>query len=173
MNDHVVDQHADGEEAYERYARARVAELAADEEAFALSYNLLHLSYALITDFESKIHRPRGWTLPGFRLMFKLWLLGPMQPAKLAELSATTRSAMSNLINTLEGAGFVERRRDEDDRRVVFVGLTERGRTSMAEAFPRQNAREQEWFAVLDHDERAALVGLVRRLINHHPPTAD
>jgi hypothetical protein len=26
---------------------------------------------------------------------------------------------------------------------------------------------------VLDHDERAALVGLVRRLINHHPPTAD
>ncbi len=157
------------EQDYERFARRRIAEMGGDAAAFSLSYNVLHLAYMMITDYEALVHREQGWTMPGFRLMFKLWLLGPTQPARLAELSGTTRSAMSNLINTLERAGLVERARDGQDRRVVFVALTEEGRAAVARVFPVQNAREARWFDVLDEDECAHVVRLIRRVVAARP----
>ncbi|GAA3856813.1 tyrZ transcriptional regulator YwaE [Saccharothrix violaceirubra] len=157
------------EQDYERFARYRIAEIGCDAEAFGLSYNVLNLAYMMITDYEALVHRERGWTMPGFRLMFKLWVLGPTQPARLADLSGTTRSAMSNLINTLEKAGLVERTRDDQDRRVVFVALTEEGLRSVSGVFPKQNAREIRWFDVLDDAESAQLVELIRRVVAARP----
>ncbi|WP_447007633.1 MarR family winged helix-turn-helix transcriptional regulator [Saccharothrix isguenensis] len=154
---------------YERFARYRIAESGGDADAFGLSYNVLHLAYMMITDYEALVHREHGWTMPGFRLMFKLWILGPTQPARLADLSGTTRSAMSNLINTLERAGLVKRTRDDQDRRVVFVALTEHGGQSVARAFPSQNAREARWFEALDDDECARMVQLIRRVVASRP----
>ena len=157
------------EQDYERFARHRIAGMGGDAGAFSLSYNVLHLAYMMITDYEALVHREQGWTMPGFRLMFKLWVLGPTQPARLADLSGTTRSAMSNLINTLERGGLVERTRDGQDRRVVFVALTEEGRAAVAGVFPVQNARESRWFDALDDEERAYVVRLIRRVVEARP----
>ncbi|MFD1150388.1 MarR family winged helix-turn-helix transcriptional regulator [Saccharothrix hoggarensis] len=162
--DDVVTEHD-----YERFARHRIAELGGNADAFGLSYNVLHLAYMMITDYEALVHREQGWTMPGFRLMFKLWILGPTQPARLADLTGTTRSAMSNLINTLERAGLVERTRDGQDRRVVFVALTDAGRAAVSGVFPHQNGREARWFEVLDDDEREVLVRLIRRVVAARP----
>nr|BFE84548.1 hypothetical protein GCM10020093_071490 [Planobispora longispora] len=143
---------------YAAYARQRLAAMPppADAEAFELAYSLLQLAYLLVTDLETRIHRPRGWTLPGFRLMFKLWLLGPTQPARLAEISVMSRSAVTNVVNTLERDGLVERRPVPEDRRAVTVALTAGGEAAVREAFAEQTRREQEWFSSLDAGERAA-----------------
>ncbi|GIH92945.1 MarR family winged helix-turn-helix transcriptional regulator [Planobispora siamensis] len=144
----------------------------ADPEAFELAYNLLQLAYLLVTDLETRIHRPRGWTLPGFRLMFKLWLLGPTQPARLAEISAMSRSAMTNAVNTLERDGLVERRPVPDDRRAVTVALTAKGEIAVQEAFAEQTRREQQWFAPLEPAERTALTTLLARILATRPSDA-
>ncbi|WP_328387191.1 MarR family transcriptional regulator [Streptomyces sp. NBC_00400] len=159
---------------YAAYARDRLAGMPspADPEAFALAYHLLHLSYLVIADLESHIHRPRGWTLPGFRLMFKLWLLGPTQPARLAEISAMSRSSVTNAVNTLERDGLVERRRLPDDGRAIAVGLTAAGADAVQEAFAEQSRREQQWFATLDAEERATLTNLVIRVLGARPEDA-
>ncbi|MCZ1010336.1 MarR family winged helix-turn-helix transcriptional regulator [Streptomyces lydicus] len=159
---------------YAAYARDRLAGMPspADPEAFSLAYHLLHLSYLVIADLESHIHRPRGWTLPGFRLMFKLWLLGPTQPARLAELSAMSRSSVTNAVNTLERDGLVERRRLPDDGRAIAVGLTAAGADAVQEAFAEQSRREQQWFAPLDAEERATLTDLVTRVLTARPEDA-
>lgn len=141
----------------------------ADPEAFLLAHHLLHLSYLVVTDLEGRIHRPRGWTLPGFRLMFKLWLLGPTQPARLAELSAMSRASVTNAVNTLERDGLVERRPLPDDRRAVAVALTPEGETAVREAFAEQTQREQEWFAVLGPEERATFTELLTRVLAARP----
>ncbi|MFC4057326.1 MarR family winged helix-turn-helix transcriptional regulator [Planomonospora corallina] len=157
---------------YAEFARERLAALPppADAEAFALAYNLLQLAYLLVTDLETRIHRPRGWTLPGFRLMFKLWLLGPAQPARLAEISAMSRSAVTNAVNTLERDGLVERRRVPEDGRAVEVVLTVAGEAAVREAFAEQTRREQEWFAPLEAAEREHLTGLLTRILAARPP---
>ncbi|MFI5531244.1 MarR family winged helix-turn-helix transcriptional regulator [Kitasatospora sp. NPDC051853] len=159
---------------YAEFARERLAGMPppADPEAFALAHHLLHLSYLVVADLESRIHRPRGWTLPGFRLMFKLWLLGPTQPARLAELSAMSRSAVTNAVNTLERDGLVERRPLPEDKRAVTVALTGAGEAAVREAFGEQTRREQAWFAGLDAEERAVLTRLLGRILAARPEGA-
>jgi DNA-binding MarR family transcriptional regulator len=46
---------------------------------------------------------------------------GEMTAGELAELSGLTTGAVTGLVDRLEKAGFVERRRAPDDRRKVFV----------------------------------------------------
>jgi len=158
--------------AYAAYARERLAAMSspADADSFTLAYHLLHLSYLVVADLESRIHRPRGWTLPGFRLMFKLWLLGPTQPTRLADIAVMSRSAVTNALNTLERSGLVERRSDEGDRRAVYVALTQEGLAAVQEAFAEQTGREAEWFAALDATERATLADLLTRVVDARPP---
>lgn len=157
---------------YEERARARLPELApgSDPDAFSLAYNLLQLAQLLVNDLEATVHRPRGWSLPGFRLMFKLWVLGPTMPARLADLSQMSRSAVTNAVHTLERAGLVERLPAPHDRRAQTVALTGRGRAAMREALARHTAREAQWFAGLDDARRAELTGLLRDVLGHRPP---
>ncbi|WP_231618559.1 MarR family winged helix-turn-helix transcriptional regulator [Nonomuraea sp. SBT364] len=156
---------------YGAYARERLATMPppADAEAFALAYHLLQLASLLVTDLETRIHRPRGLTLAGFRLLFKLWLLGPTQPVRLAEISAMSRSAVTNAVNTLERGGLAERRPSPADRRAVVVVLTAAGETAVREAFAEQARREQEWFAALGEAEREQLTGLLTRILRARP----
>ncbi len=156
---------------YAAYARERLAGMPppADPEGFELAYNLLQLAYLLVTDLETRIHRPRGWTLPGFRLMFKLWILGPTQPARLAEISAMSRSAVTNVVNTLERDALVERRPMPGDRRAVVVALSGKGEAAVRETFTEQARREQEWFSPLDPREQADLSGLLARILTARP----
>ncbi|MEU8057720.1 MarR family winged helix-turn-helix transcriptional regulator [Microbispora bryophytorum] len=156
---------------YAAYARERLAGMspAADPEAFTLAYHLLQLAYLLVTDLETRIHRPRGLTLPGFRLMFKLWLLGPTQPVRLAEISAMSRSAVTNAVNTLERGGLVERRPVPEDGRAVVVTLTAAGEAAVREAFAEQTRREREWFACLGPAEREQMTALLARILRVRP----
>ncbi|MEU6410438.1 MarR family transcriptional regulator [Microbispora sp. NPDC046933] len=156
---------------YAAYARERLAAMSppADAEAFALAYHLLQLAYLLVTDLETRIHRPRGLTLPGFRLMFKLWLLGPTQPVRLAEISAMSRSAVTNAVNTLERGGLVERRPVPEDGRAVVVTLTAMGEAAVREAFSEQTRREREWFACLGPAEREQMTALLARILHSRP----
>lgn len=156
---------------YAEQARERLAVLApgADPDGFSLGYHLLHLAYMLVTDLESRVHRPRGWTVPGFRVMFKLWVLGPTRPSRLAELSVMSRSALTNAVNTLAREGLVERRDAPDDRRGVVIALTDRGTAAVTEAFTAHAARESTWFAALSPTERTQLTHLLSRLVAARP----
>ncbi len=47
----------------------------------------------------------------------------PMPAGRLAELTGLSTGAVTGLVDRLVAAGYVERRRDREDRRRVFVGL--------------------------------------------------
>jgi DNA-binding MarR family transcriptional regulator len=56
----------------------------------------------------------------------------------LAESAHLSQSALSRLVTRLERDGLLERTACENDRRALFVGLTDRGRERYAEARPTQ-----------------------------------
>jgi DNA-binding MarR family transcriptional regulator len=68
------------------------------------------------------------------------------------------------LIDELEARGLVARERDPEDRRNYRISLTDDGRRALAELAGVARDHELAITAALDDDERAQLLGLLRRL---------
>jgi DNA-binding MarR family transcriptional regulator len=135
-----------------------------DPEAMRLVLTLYRVSNLLVYDMESVVHRPRGWSYPGFRLLFTLWIAGPMEAKRAAELSGMSRQAVSALVGTLDRGGLVSKAPDGDDRRAVRLSLTPAGEAAIGSAFVAHNERERLWAGALSADERETLVRLLSKL---------
>ncbi|MBK1782741.1 MarR family transcriptional regulator [Prauserella sp. ASG 168] len=118
-------------------------------------------------DLEASVHRPRGRSWSGFRLLFVTWLAGPLEAKKAAELTGMSRAAVSNLAKSLVADGVLARTPGERDGRSVLLSLTDRGRTEMVELFREQNEREHEWVSVLTEAEQRILVLLLDKLVSN------
>ncbi|MBB4682703.1 MarR family winged helix-turn-helix transcriptional regulator [Amycolatopsis jiangsuensis] len=117
-------------------------------------------------DLEAAVHRPRGRSWAAFRVLFVVWLAGPLEPSAAARLAGMSRAAVSNLAKTLVADGLLARSPGERDGRSVRLSLTEAGQREMLEVFETQNEREAGWVEVLTEDEQRALVLLLGKLIS-------
>lgn len=143
-------------------ATARLPEV--DPDAMRLILTLHRAVGMIVYDLESSVHRPRGLSWPGFRVLFVLWIMGPLEMRRVAELSGMSRAAVSALVKTLERDELVERRPLEYDRRLVELSLSATGRAEIARAFGAHNRREALWAEALSADERSTMIGLLRKL---------
>ena len=114
---------ASGADSFEAAATTRVSDTHPDADLAALraSFDLIRLSTQLVHLVESNVHRPAGWSMAGFRVMFCVWVAGEMEPREIARFSGLSRAAVSSVLNTLERDGLVERHRESGDRRLVTV----------------------------------------------------
>jgi DNA-binding MarR family transcriptional regulator len=147
-------------------AKERISQVVPDADLVALSvvFTLIRAAERVTYELETA-QRPMGWTWPGFRVLFWIWLLGPLEPREIATLASASRASISSALNTLERDGFVVRSRTSSDRRLVTVELTALGSSRIQEAFKATNARERELMGRFDVDERATLARLLGRLL--------
>lgn len=75
-----------------------------------------------------------------------------------------TSGTMTNRIDRLEHRGFVGRRRDPDDGRVVLVALTPAGRHRVDAALQAHAANELNIISALSQRDRSELIRVLRRL---------
>ncbi|CAH0249784.1 Transcriptional repressor MprA [Rhodococcoides fascians] len=135
-----------------------------DPVAMRLVLELHRVTGAVVYDLESSVHRPSGWTWSGFRVLFVLWLVGPSESKRIAELAGISRSATSALVKTLIKDGLVEAERSITDGRALTVSLTESGHSAITDTFAAHNRREQLWADALTGEERQILTGLLQKL---------
>ncbi|QVQ50150.1 MarR family transcriptional regulator [Spiractinospora alimapuensis] len=135
-----------------------------DPVSMRLGLTLHRLTSTLVYDWESTVHRPRGWSWSGFRLLFVLWLAGPLEAKRTADLSGMSRAAVSAVANTLERDGLVTRRQSDQDRRSVLMDLTPVGKESLALAYAEHNRREQAWANALTSTEQQQLIVLLEKV---------
>lgn len=145
-----------------REAGRRIPEL--DLEAMQLVLLLHRVTSALVYDLESGVHRPAGWSWAGFRLLFAMWISGPIDGKTAAALSGMSRATVSNLVNTLERDGLVSRGPSPDDARAVVLSLTPAGEQALRSTFRSHNERETAWAGVLEAQERRTLIALLAKL---------
>jgi DNA-binding MarR family transcriptional regulator len=147
--------------------------LDADSAARAdLVFQLTRLHARLSADFET-LHRQRGWTWAGFRIMNVLWAVGPSELRDLARLSGASRAAISSALNTLERDGLVARSGVDGDRRLVRISLTERGQGELREGMRAQAERERLRFGTLEPDLCGYLTALLARLADEVVPAGE
>ncbi|MFF3573937.1 MarR family winged helix-turn-helix transcriptional regulator [Nocardia jiangxiensis] len=144
-----------------------------DATAMRLVLTLHRVTSALVYDLESAVHRPRGWSWAGFRVLFVLWLAGPLEAKRVAELSGMSRAAVSALLATLERDGLIDKTRAEYDRRAVQIALTDAGHAAIVDAFADHNDRERAWAGALSAPERQILIGLLGKLMHGVNDTAS
>jgi DNA-binding MarR family transcriptional regulator len=82
----------------------------------------------------------------------------------LARRTGTTRQAVSQLVQSIEDAGLVERRPNPADGRSVVVRHTDLGRQILLDAIDAMTAIEHEYAAVLGDEGLDSLKSLLTRL---------
>lgn len=88
-----------------------------------------------------------------------------LSPTKLYEAAMISSGGMTNRLDRLERAGFVERRPDPQDRRGKLIALTSDGKRVIDETITRHVANEVRLLSVLTPKEQEQLNQLLKKLI--------
>jgi DNA-binding MarR family transcriptional regulator len=94
---------------------------------------------------------------PGHLALLGILRYRPHTLSDLADRLSVSPPTMSNTINALEERGWVQRRRSDDDRRVVWISITETGSAFVDEVNQEVEAKLTELLGRLDDIQAAAL----------------
>lgn len=90
----------------------------------------------------------------------------PLSTSALAARIDASLPATTGVVDRLERAGLVERLRDDNDRRVVLVGLTERGRQTFEHAGEQMRVGMAWFLAALSPEDRATFLDVFARAVD-------
>jgi DNA-binding MarR family transcriptional regulator len=89
---------------------------------------------------------------------------GPVSPAELAEASEVTRATVTGLLDLLETDGLVARTPRKDDKRMVDVRITKKGKELLDRTLPDHYARIGSFMADLTRAEKKTIIELMAKL---------
>lgn len=98
-----------------------------------------------------------GVTAPHLSALSVLVFAGAKTLGELAAAEQVTPPSMTRIVRNLEADGLVERQTDADDKRVVFVRATERGRQILIDGRRRRVADLARRLASVDEDDLQTL----------------
>ena len=90
--------------------------------------------------------------------------MAALSPAELADRTGVTRATMTGLVDTLARDGLVTRAPDAEDRRMMAVCLTPKGREVLHEILPEHFRRMAALMQSLSEEERKTLVRLLYKI---------
>jgi MarR family 2-MHQ and catechol resistance regulon transcriptional repressor len=92
---------------------------------------------------------------------------GPLTAGEIGSRVLLASGSITYVVDKLQARGLVARRPCQEDRRAIYVELTEEGRTLIAGVFPAHAAALREAMAGLTTEEKQIAAVLVRRLGRH------
>ncbi len=90
----------------------------------------------------------------------------PIAMTELGHRICASAPTMTGVIDRLERQGLVARERDESDRRVVLIALTEAGRAAFRTLEEDAGEKITNLLSCLSHDERETFVRLIGRIVD-------
>jgi MarR family transcriptional regulator, 2-MHQ and catechol-resistance regulon repressor len=106
-----------------------------------------------------------GVSATGFTMLVLLTSAGGrLELRTMRRRLGASKATATEVLDTLENRGFVNRSRLESDRRAVAVSLSDAGYNLVTHAFPAHAERVREAFGVLDETEKRQLADLCRKL---------
>jgi MarR family transcriptional regulator, organic hydroperoxide resistance regulator len=103
-------------------------------------------------------------TGPQYYILKMLHLKGTITASELAKEMSVKPSAVTAMIDRLYKGGYVLRERDEKDRRVVFLSLSDEGRAVYEKAERNRKKVMAHYFSYLEPEELESLVSIYEKL---------
>ncbi len=107
-----------------------------------------------------------GLTASQFGVLESLYHKGPLCQKELADKLLRSGGNITKVIDNLERDGFVNRVRDENDRRYFKIKLTSKGTKKIKKVFPLVLENLTKQFSVLSIEEQELLGDLCKQLGN-------
>jgi len=107
-----------------------------------------------------------GLTPPQFYVLATIGYAGGLPFGEIGAKMMVTVSNLTGIVDRLEAKTLVSRKRDENDRRVVYVMLTEKGAKLYKNTIPLFEKSVGQIFSSLDKPQQKELSVLLRKL-NH------
>jgi len=110
-----------------------------------------------------------GITLTQFAVLEALYHLGPMSLSDIAQKVLTTGGNLTMVVGNLEKLGLAHRQKCPEDRRMLIVVLSAKGKALIRKLFPEHAAGITEFMDTLSPAEQEQLSNLCRNLGTQEP----
>lgn len=139
-----------------------------DVDASGLAvFGRLHRSFNRYQVHLTRLFESYDLSMSAFSVLAALRRLGApyrCTAGELADTNLVSTGGITQRVDKLEKEGFVRRDRDPDDRRVVYVQLTDKGLEVIDEVAAAHFANEAQMLGGLSQTERTQLARLLSRL---------
>lgn len=92
-------------------------------------------------------------SLTQFKVLYKLDCVGTLKVSELAESTGLTSGAITGVTDKLLTEGYVDRVRAEDDRRVVYIEMTAKGKDMLEQVLETQKKTISTFFHSLPEED--------------------
>lgn len=106
-------------------------------------------------------------SMAGLGVLRALMARDGLKSTEVAEQAWCTPGTVTSVVNTLVKDGFVERRPDEADRRVVRLYITDQGRALISYYVPQAAARLRKAFDFMNEADEAVVRGFFIQMTEH------
>ena len=110
-----------------------------------------------------------GLTLTQFAVLEALYHLGPMSLTDIAQKVLTTGGNLTMVVGNLEKQGLAKRQPCPEDRRMLIVVLTSKGKSLIRGLFPQHARAISGFMSALSEEEQEYLGDLCRKLGKQQP----
>lgn len=139
-----------------------------DPQAITSIRRLILITKFLLDGAERRF-KQYGLNTAGFDVLATLWRLAPttgLTAGELMEATLVTSGTNTNRVDQLVKAGFVERRQDDTDGRVVRIILTSSGLELVEKILPAHEASLDNAASILTPSEKKSLDRITRKLLS-------
>ncbi|MEZ6140580.1 MAG: MarR family transcriptional regulator [Zavarzinella sp.] len=137
-----------------------------DGDAMHLVGRIIILAQHLERSVESALSL-HGMTLGQFDILATLRRAGPQSPKQLMQNVMLTSGGMTNRLDRLQHAGWVERTQDPNDRRALIVRLTAAGQELIDVATKTRFADAENSLPAWDPATKTSLAEMLRQWLSH------
>ncbi|MEK8126462.1 MarR family transcriptional regulator [Paenibacillus filicis] len=133
------------------------------EEAFRQLFRRIKAAW---TRFEV-----RGVSSSQASILEKLHTDGPLKVSQIADALWITAGAVTSLSDKLIAGGYAERSRSEEDRRVVYLEITDNGREVLEEFRLHRKAIVDGFFGKLADEDARHLIRIFNLMLDESDPS--
>lgn len=115
-----------------------------DISALAAVSNLQIAALNVRNQIERNILDGYSLSWSGFVTLWVIWVWKNPEARQVASESGLAKATLSGVLNTLESGRLITRKQSKDDRRIILISLTAKGKKLIEKVLPEvgQNAKE-------------------------------